>query len=67
MVPIINPQRLDYFLNDGKTPSISRKLNNVFSLPALGVYEGDFMKFSNGIATVTLAGGHTSIFTWGST
>ncbi|KAJ6572771.1 hypothetical protein DFH09DRAFT_1277308 [Mycena vulgaris] len=43
-----------------KIPSISRKLKNAFSLTALGAYEGNFMKFPDGIATVKLAGGHTS-------
>ncbi|KAJ7797043.1 hypothetical protein B0H14DRAFT_2619341 [Mycena olivaceomarginata] len=43
--------------NAKQAPSISRKLNNLFSLTALGVYDGDFMKFPDGIAPVTLAGG----------
>ncbi|KAJ6524072.1 hypothetical protein DFH09DRAFT_804860, partial [Mycena vulgaris] len=53
------PEEWDYFINDRKTAGISRKLNKLFSLTALGVYDGDFMKFPDGIAAVTLAGGRT--------
>lgn len=53
------PAEWDYFIDDRKTASISRKLNNIFSLTALGVYDGDFMKFSPGVSAVTLAGGRT--------
>ncbi|KAJ7914220.1 hypothetical protein B0H13DRAFT_449161 [Mycena leptocephala] len=53
------PQEWDYFINNRKTAGISRKLNNIFSLTAIGVYDGDFMKFSDGVAAVTLAGGRT--------
>jgi hypothetical protein len=53
------PQEWDYFLDDRKTTGISYKLNNIFSLTAIGVYDGDFMKFPDGVAAVTLAGGHT--------
>ncbi|KAJ6532576.1 hypothetical protein B0H19DRAFT_1272836 [Mycena capillaripes] len=49
----------DYFIDHRKTAAISRKLNNIFSLTALGVYDGDFMKFPDGVAAVTLAGGRT--------
>jgi hypothetical protein len=51
-------QEWDYLLDDRKTAGISRKLNNIFSLTAIGVYDGDFMKFPDGMAAVTLAGGH---------
>jgi hypothetical protein len=34
-------------------------LNNIFSLTAIGVYDGDFMKFPDGISAVTLAVGRT--------
>jgi hypothetical protein len=53
------PHKWDYFLYNGKTASISHKLNNIFSLAAIGVYNGDFMKFPDGVAAVTLAGGCT--------
>ncbi|KAJ7925383.1 hypothetical protein B0H13DRAFT_1510214, partial [Mycena leptocephala] len=53
------PDEWDYFIDNRKTATISRKLNNIFSLTALGVYDGDFMKFPDGVAAVTLAGGRT--------
>ncbi|KAJ6612055.1 hypothetical protein B0H10DRAFT_1952581 [Mycena sp. CBHHK59/15] len=53
------PQEWDYFLDDRKTASISRKLNNIFSLTTIGDYDGDFMKFPNGVVAVTLAGSRT--------
>ncbi|KAF7336399.1 ATP-dependent DNA helicase [Mycena venus] len=53
------PEEWEVFINDRKTASISRKLNNIFTLTALGVHDGDFMKFSPGVAAVTLAGGRT--------
>ncbi|KAJ6477756.1 hypothetical protein C8R45DRAFT_833545 [Mycena sanguinolenta] len=53
------PQEWDYFIDDRKTAAISCKLNNIFSLTALGVYDGYFMKFLDGIAAVPLAGGRT--------
>jgi hypothetical protein len=34
-------------------------LNNIFSLTAIGVYDGDFTKFPEGISALTLAGGRT--------
>jgi hypothetical protein len=34
-------------------------LNNIFSLTAIGVYNGDFMKFEPRVSAVTLAGGRT--------
>jgi hypothetical protein len=51
------PEEWDYFIGDQKTPTLSRKLNNIFSLTAIGVYDGDFMKFPDGVSAVTLAGG----------
>ncbi|KAJ6449547.1 hypothetical protein C8R45DRAFT_1114600 [Mycena sanguinolenta] len=39
------PQEWDTFINHRATASVSRKLNSVFTLTALGVYDGDFMKF----------------------
>ncbi|KAJ7940108.1 hypothetical protein B0H13DRAFT_1850298 [Mycena leptocephala] len=42
-----------------ETASLPRKSNNLFSLTALGVYDGDFMKFPDVVAAVTLAGGRT--------
>ncbi|KAJ7721671.1 hypothetical protein DFH07DRAFT_689637, partial [Mycena maculata] len=53
------PQEWDHFIGDRKTASLSRKFNSLFSLTALGVYDGDFMKFSPGVSAVTLAGGRT--------
>ncbi|KAJ6567977.1 hypothetical protein DFH09DRAFT_887967, partial [Mycena vulgaris] len=53
------PEEWDYFITDRKTASLSRKLNQLFCLTALGVFDGDFMKFSPGVAAVTLNGGHT--------
>ncbi|KAF8174193.1 hypothetical protein K438DRAFT_1771788 [Mycena galopus ATCC 62051] len=53
------PHEWDSFINNRKTAGISRKLNNLFSLTALGVYDGDFMKFPDGISAVTLSGGRT--------
>ncbi|KAJ7843952.1 hypothetical protein B0H13DRAFT_1731504, partial [Mycena leptocephala] len=53
------PHEWDGFIDDRKTAALSRKLNNIFSLTAIGVYDGDFMKFPDGIAAVTLAGGRT--------
>jgi hypothetical protein len=53
------PSEWDFFIDDRKTAAISRKLNNIFTLTAIGVYDGDFMKFPDGIAAVTLAGGRT--------
>ncbi|KAJ7937614.1 hypothetical protein B0H13DRAFT_1588343, partial [Mycena leptocephala] len=50
------PHEWDYFIDNPKTARISRKLN-IFSLTAIGVYDGDFMKFPDGVAAVTLAGG----------
>jgi hypothetical protein len=53
------PHKWDFFINNRKTSGISRKLNNIFSLTAIGVYDSDFMKFPDGIAAINLAGGHT--------
>ncbi|KAJ7900536.1 hypothetical protein B0H13DRAFT_1582729, partial [Mycena leptocephala] len=53
------PEEWDYFIADRKTASLSRKLNQLFCLTALGVFDGDFMKFSPSVAAVTLNGGRT--------
>jgi hypothetical protein len=53
------PQEWDYFIDDRKTVSISCKPNNIFSLTTIGVYNGDFMKFPDGVAAVTLSSGRT--------
>jgi hypothetical protein len=53
------PDEWNYFIENRKTATISPKLNNIFSLTAIGVYDGDFMKLPDGIAAVTLAGGRT--------
>jgi hypothetical protein len=46
-----HPEEWNFFINDRKTPNISRKLNNLLSLTVLGVYDGDFMKFPDGMTT----------------
>ncbi|KAJ6517417.1 hypothetical protein C8R47DRAFT_1205642 [Mycena vitilis] len=46
-------------LLDKRLSSVSRKLNNIFCLTALGVNDGDFMKFPTGVSSVTLNGGRT--------
>ncbi|KAJ7312756.1 hypothetical protein DFH08DRAFT_821916 [Mycena albidolilacea] len=51
------PQEWNHFIRDSKTARISRKLYNIFSLTAIGVYNGDFMKFEHGVSAITLAGG----------
>ncbi|KAJ7867245.1 hypothetical protein B0H14DRAFT_2731535 [Mycena olivaceomarginata] len=53
------PEEWDYFIHASKTAALSRKFNQIFCLTALGVYDGDFMKFSPGVSAVTLAGGRT--------
>lgn len=53
------PQEWETFLHDRKTGGLSRKFNQLFSLTALGVYDGDFMHFSPGVSAVTLNGGRT--------
>jgi hypothetical protein len=53
------PEEWDYFIHDRKTASLSRKRNQLFCLTALGVFDGDFMKFSPGVSAVTLNGGRT--------
>jgi hypothetical protein len=40
------PEEWGTFLRDRKTGSLSRKFNQLFSLTALGVHDGDFMHFS---------------------
>jgi hypothetical protein len=45
------------------TPSfiiqISALFHDLFSMTALGVYDGDFMYFDSGVSAVTLSGGRT--------
>jgi len=53
------PEEWNTFLQAPKLGSSSRILNNIFSLTALGVHDGDFMKFSSGVSSVTLDGGRT--------
>ncbi|KAJ7309450.1 hypothetical protein DFH08DRAFT_1049759 [Mycena albidolilacea] len=53
------PTEWETFIHDRKTAGISRKLNNIFSLTAIGVCDGDFIKFADGISAVNLAGGRT--------
>jgi hypothetical protein len=52
------PQKWDGFIHNSKTAGLSRKLNNLFSLTAIGVH-GDFMNFAPGVSAVTLAGSRT--------
>ncbi|KAF8166751.1 hypothetical protein K438DRAFT_1774916 [Mycena galopus ATCC 62051] len=53
------PGEWNSFINDRKTADLSRKLNNLFTLIAIAVHDGDFMKFRPGISAVTLNGGRT--------
>ncbi|KAJ7232490.1 hypothetical protein B0H12DRAFT_1076858 [Mycena haematopus] len=54
------PPEWDVFLTDKHLSSLSRKLNNIFTLTALGVSDGDFVKFPSGLSSVTwTAGGRT--------
>ncbi|KAJ7349629.1 hypothetical protein DFH08DRAFT_615587, partial [Mycena albidolilacea] len=53
------PAEWNVFVNDHKTASMSRKLNNLFTLTAIAVHDGDFMKFGPGLSAVTLNGGRT--------
>ncbi|KAJ7780258.1 hypothetical protein DFH07DRAFT_693529, partial [Mycena maculata] len=53
------PEEWNTFLHHRNTASLSRKLNSVFTLTALGVHDGDFMKFPAGVSAVTLNGGRT--------
>ncbi|KAJ6611526.1 hypothetical protein B0H10DRAFT_359241 [Mycena sp. CBHHK59/15] len=53
------PEEWETFIHDRKTSSLSRKFNQLFSLTALGVHDGDFMHFSPGVSAVTLNGGRT--------
>lgn len=53
------PVEWESFLGHQNTASLSRKLNNIFTLTALGVHDGDFMKFTSGVSAVTLKGGRT--------
>ncbi|KAJ7354054.1 hypothetical protein DFH08DRAFT_854147 [Mycena albidolilacea] len=53
------PEEWDTFIHDRKTATLSRKFNQLFSLTALGVHDGDFMHFSPGVSAVTLNGGRT--------
>ena len=53
------PDEWNSFINDRRTANLSRKLNNLFTLTAIAVHDGDFMKFGPGISAVTLNGGRT--------
>jgi hypothetical protein len=53
------PREWNIFINSRTLGSLSRKLNNLFCLTAMGVYGGEWMKFESGISSVTLAGGRT--------
>ncbi|KAJ7065929.1 hypothetical protein B0H15DRAFT_748500, partial [Mycena belliarum] len=53
------PAEWNHFIAHRNVASLSRKLNNIFSMTALGVYDGDFMHFESGISAVTLNGGRT--------
>jgi hypothetical protein len=55
----VYPHEWDYFIEDRKTANLSRKLNHIFSLTVIRIYDGDFIKFPDGISAVTLAGGRT--------
>ncbi|KAK0433783.1 hypothetical protein EV421DRAFT_1842712 [Armillaria borealis] len=53
------PDEWQVFLAHRQLGASSRRLNSLFSLTALGVYDGDFMHFKSGVAAVTLNGGRT--------
>ncbi|KAJ6549538.1 hypothetical protein DFH09DRAFT_988905, partial [Mycena vulgaris] len=53
------PAEWNSFIHHSKTAGLSRKLNNLFTLTAIAVFDGDFMKFDPGVSAVTLAGGRT--------
>ncbi|KAK0447561.1 hypothetical protein EV421DRAFT_1697696, partial [Armillaria borealis] len=53
------PEEWHVFLNSRQLGAKSRCFNNLFTLTALGVYDGDFMHFKTGVAAVTLNGGRT--------
>ncbi len=51
------PDEWQVFLSHRQLGASSHRLNSLFSLTALGVYDGDFMHFKSGVAAVTLNGG----------
>ncbi|KAK0430771.1 hypothetical protein EV421DRAFT_1691986, partial [Armillaria borealis] len=53
------PDEWQVFLSHRQLGASSRRFNSLFSLTALGVYDGDFMHFKTGVAAVTLNGGRT--------
>lgn len=53
------PDEWNTFLHHAHLGSLSRSLNNLFTMTAPGVYDGDFKHFNSGVAAVTLAGGRT--------
>jgi hypothetical protein len=53
------PEEWNTFIHHRRTADNSRKLKNIFTLTAIAVYAGDFMKFDSGISAVTLSGGRT--------
>ncbi|KAJ7226531.1 hypothetical protein B0H12DRAFT_1240560 [Mycena haematopus] len=53
------PEQWAPLLADKRLSGLSQKLNNVFCLTALGVHDGDFMKFPSGVSSVTLNSGRT--------
>ncbi|KAJ6524421.1 hypothetical protein DFH09DRAFT_1096109 [Mycena vulgaris] len=53
------PEEWDYLIDNRKTAPLSRNLDQLFCLTALGVYDGDFRKFPSGVSAVTLNRGQT--------
>jgi hypothetical protein len=53
------PPEWSVFIDSPNLGGLSRKLNNLFCLTAMGIYDGEWMKFDSGVASVTLAGGRT--------
>jgi hypothetical protein len=49
----------DSFINTRTIAGLSRKMNNLFCLTAMGVHGGQWMKFDHGISAVSLQGGRT--------
>ncbi|PBK60394.1 hypothetical protein ARMSODRAFT_1026584 [Armillaria solidipes] len=56
---LTNEYEWQVFLSHRQLGASSCRLNSLFSLTALGVYDGDFMHFKSSVAAVTLNGGHT--------
>jgi hypothetical protein len=54
-----NPPEWDIFLGSTALGGLSRKMNNLFTLTAMGIDNGSWKKFNSGLSAVTLDGGRT--------